>query len=366
MASSEDIDGRTHERAGGRSPMPRTAIVIAIVAVALLVYVLGDVLLAVFAAILLAVALDALAGLLVERTPMGRGLALTIVCILLLALLAGAFAFMIPAAIQQISDLWDRLVELIEAGIDELRRFPALAEMMENADPMEAAPTPGTIAGQAFNLVSALASGLAATIIVIAIALFMAASPNTYIRGTVRLVPFSWRARVAETIAASGWVLRWWLIGQLVSMVVLGVSTGIGLYLFGIELWLGLALLTALLTFIPFLGPWIAGVPIVLIAFAEGVGTGIGVTIFYVVLQNIEGSFLVPYIQQRAVHLPAALMIAAQIALGTLFGIAGLILAAPLMAVVLVGVNILYVEGVLGDRRATPDRRIAPPPEAMP
>lgn len=366
MASGEDIDGHTQERAGGRSPTPRTAIVITIVAVALLVYVLGDVLLAVFAAILLAVALDALAGLLDERTHMGRGLSLTIVCVLLLVLLAGTFAYMIPAAIQQISDLWERLVELIEAGIDQLQRFPAIAQMMETADPMDAAPTPGAIAGQAFDLVSALAGGLAATIIVIAIALFMAASPNTYIRGTVRLAPLSWRPRVAETLVTMGWVLRWWLIGQLVSMAVLGISTGIGLYLFGIELWLGLALLTALLTFIPFLGPWIAGVPIVLIAFAEGVGTGIGVTIFYIVLQNIEGSFLVPYIQQRAAHLPAALMIAAQIALGALFGIGGLILAAPIMAVVLIGVNILYLEGVLGDRRATPDRRIEPSPETMP
>lgn len=361
MAAGGDIERKT-----SAAPWSRTAIVLAIVAVALLVYVLSTVLLAVFAGILLAVALDALAGLLDERTRMGRGLSLAIVCVVLLALLAGAFAWMVPVALEQISALWERLVELIEGGVEWLQQYPVLAQALEEAEPVEAAPAPGAILGHAVDILSALGGGLAAVIIIVAIGLFVAASPNSYMRGTIRLAPIPWRACIGETLATSGYVLRWWLIGQLVSMVVLGVSTGIGLYLFGIDVWLGLAILTGLLTFIPFLGPWIAGVPIVLIGFSEGVGTGLGVTAFYVILQNVEGSFLVPYIQQRAVHLPAALMIAAQVALGTLFGLAGLILAAPLMAVVLIVVNLVYLEAILGDSRATPSKRIQPSPDAMP
>jgi predicted PurR-regulated permease PerM len=222
------------------------------------------------------------------------------------------------------------------------------------------------VSAQIASLVTALIGGIATAIVMVAIGLFLTVDPGLYVRGAIKLVPIARRARAAEVLATIGYALRWWLIGQLVSMTVLGVVTSAGLMFFGVELWLGLGLLTALLTFVPFLGPIIAGVPVLLIAFAEGAQTGIAVLIFYLVLQNVEGFLLTPLVQQRAVRLPPALLIAMQVLMGALFGIAGLLVAAPLTAAGMIAVNLLYIEGVLGDTRATPKRRIRPRYEGLP
>ncbi|WP_230533571.1 AI-2E family transporter [Microvirga roseola] len=159
-------------------------------------------------------------------------------------------------------------------------------------------------------------------------------------------------ALVSERV---GYTLHWWLIGQLVSMTVLGTLTSLMLWGLGIQLWLGLGVLTGVRTFIPFLGPIIAGVPVLAIAFAEGTQTGLIVLVLYLILQNTEGYFLTPMIQQRAAELPRALLIAMQVLMGLLFGAAGFILAAPLTAVGLVAVNLLYIEAALGDERSAPN-----------
>ena len=113
----------------------------------------------------------------------------------------------------------------------------------------------------------------------------------------------------------------------------------------GVDLWLSLGVLTAVLTFIPYLGPVIAGIPILIIAFAEGYQTGLIVLVFYLIIQNVEGNVLVPMIQQKAVNLAPALLIAGQVLMGTLFGSLGLIMAAPLAVVIMVLVKKLYLEG---------------------
>jgi predicted PurR-regulated permease PerM len=155
---------------------------------------------------------------------------------------------------------------------------------------------------------------------------------------------------VDDTLSAIAYALRWWFLGQLVSMLLLGVTVGLGLLVLGIELWFALAVLTALLTFIPFLGPLIAAIPIIVVGFAAGVETGIIVAVGYLVIQNIEGNVLVPMIQHKAVNLAPALLISVQVLLSLAFGVVGLILAAPLTVVAMVAVKKLYIEATLGDR----------------
>jgi predicted PurR-regulated permease PerM len=96
---------------------------------------------------------------------------------------------------------------------------------------------------------------------------------------------------------------------------------------------LGSGVLTALLTFVPYLGPLIAAIPILVIGFTESVQTGLIVTVFYFTVQNVEANIVVPWIQHKVVHLAPALAISAQILLGLLFGLPGFILAAPLTVV---------------------------------
>lgn len=135
-------------------------------------------------------------------------------------------------------------------------------------------------------------------------------------------------------------------------MALLGVTVGLGLFLLGIDLWFALGVLTALLTFIPFIGPLIAAVPIIAVGFTEGMQTGLIVLVGYLVIQNIEGNVLVPMIQHKAVDLAPAFLIAVQLLLGLIFGAAGLILAAPLAIVAMIAVQKFWVEHTLGDKVA--------------
>lgn len=192
--------------------------------------------------------------------------------------------------------------------------------------------------------------GVAGSLIVlIAIAVFAAADPALYRRGFLALLSTARRGEIEDALLESARGLRWWFLGQLVSMLLLGASVSVGLMLIGVDLWLSLGVLTALLTFIPFLGPILAGIPIVIVGFTEGVQTGLIVLAFYLVVQNVEGNFLIPMIQHKVVNLAPALLISVQVLMGTLFGPLGLIMAAPVTVVGMILVKNLHVERSVGD-----------------
>jgi predicted PurR-regulated permease PerM len=162
-------------------------------------------------------------------------------------------------------------------------------------------------------------------------------------------LPREHRPVLDDALSAVARALRWWFLSQLVSMLLLGVTVALGLWVIGVELWLGLGVLTALLTFVPYLGPLVAFLPIAMVAFAQGVETGLIVTVFYLAVQNVEGNVVVPWIQHKVVHLAPVLAISMQVLLGMVFGLAGFILAAPLTVVGMVLVQKLWVEAVIGE-----------------
>jgi predicted PurR-regulated permease PerM len=151
-----------------------------------------------------------------------------------------------------------------------------------------------------------------------------------------------------------------------ISMVFLAVSTWIALALLGVPLALMLAVLTGLMTFIPYLGPLVAAVPIILVAFVDSPTLALTAGVTYFLIQAVESNVLMPLVYQRTVHLPAALTLVAEIALGALMGLPGFIMATPLAAVILVAVRMLYVRDTLGDDLEQPVAELAtfehPPP----
>jgi predicted PurR-regulated permease PerM len=325
----------------------RTDTVLLITALAVLLWATAEVWLLVFAGILLAVGLDGLAGVLAERTPLSRGWALAAALVAIIVFLALAGLAVAPQFLEQLDQLWRQLGAFAHQVLQSLAQYGWAQQVIGDGEQMGDAV--GTVAGQVATATLGLLGLFASLIILVAITLFAVANPPLYRRGLLLLIPPERRARIDETLSAIAHALRWWFLGQLVSMLVLGASVSLGLLVIGVELWLGLGLLTALLTFIPFLGPIIAGVPIVIVAFVQGTQIGLIVLVFYLIVQTVEGHFLTPLIQQRAVHLPPVLLIGVQVLMGTLFGIMGLILAAPLTVVGMIAVQYLYVEDTLGE-----------------
>jgi predicted PurR-regulated permease PerM len=196
---------------------------------------------------------------------------------------------------------------------------------------------------------------LIGVVVVLAAGIYLAATPRLYTNGLLHLVPKPHRAAAAELLCKIAYVLRHWMLGQLVPMAVIGTLTAIGLKLIGIEMWLIIGLLAALFNFIPNFGPLVSFVPAFLLALAADPSKAMWVVALWVVAQCLEGYVLTPLVQRRAVELPPALTILVQVLMGLLLGTLGVILAAPLAAAGMVVVQTLWVREALGDPVTTPD-----------
>ena len=139
--------------------------------------------------------------------------------------------------------------------------------------------------------------------------------------------------------------LRWWLLGQMVPMVVLGIATFIGLLLLNIPLAFTLALLTAFMLFIPYLGSILSLIPAALVALMQGPERMLYVVILYLGVHSLEGYLLTPLVQRKAVHLPPVVTILSQFLMWTIAGLLGVIVATPLAAAGLTILNFFYYYG---------------------
>jgi predicted PurR-regulated permease PerM len=337
------------ERSFGWRVAQTTAIVLGVLLLASLLWFAADVLLLLFGAVLLAALLRAATNGLAALTGLSDGWALALVILLGAALLAGLGAVLVPQVIAEIPELVDNLGTTL-GELEQALGLGALVEDVANeVDLADVMPSPEGLLGGATGLLSATFGALANLVIVGVIGIYLAANPGLYLRGVARLVPKPRRARLRELLETLGRTLRWWMVGQLVSMTAVGVLSYIGLRLLDVPLALTLAVIAFFLTFIPFIGPLLSAVPVVLVAFSQGPTIALYALLFYALIQMLEGYLLTPNVQRRSVALPPALTIAAQVLLSVLFGALGVIMATPLAAVGLVVVRRLYVEGVLGD-----------------
>jgi predicted PurR-regulated permease PerM len=187
-------------------------------------------------------------------------------------------------------------------------------------------------------------------VVILFVGIFGAAEPAVYKKGLLLLVPPGYRQRMAQALEAVVFNLRWWFVGQVCLMVMMAVTTAAALWLIGIPLALTLGLITGVFELIPYIGAWLSAVPAALIALLLGPRYLIMTVALYLGLHILEGYVLVPLVQRRAVHLPPALTLVAQVLLGELLGALGLFVAAPLTVAVIVFLKMLYVEDALGDQ----------------
>lgn len=331
----------------------RTDTILLTAGLLLLSYFLGEVLLLVFAALLLSVGFDGVARATSERLHVSRGWALLGVVLAITTFIFGSLALTATQLIQQFMQVSETVVEFVErvqAWLSEHGAMSTLTDMNDGEDNGGLASVAREMAGRVMTFGMTAFGAVTSLVILVVLTVFLSSNPNLYRDGAVVLVPPPRRAMAEDTLSAMAHALRWWFLGQFVSMALLGITVGLGLFILGVELWLALAVLTALLTIVPFIGPLIATVPIVAVGFAEGVTTGVIVLVGYMIIQNIEGNFVGPMVQQKAVNLAPALLITAQVLLSIVFGVAGLILAAPITIVAMVAVRKLWVEHALGEQ----------------
>jgi predicted PurR-regulated permease PerM len=143
------------------------------------------------------------------------------------------------------------------------------------------------------------------------------------------------------------------MLGQLISMVFIGATSSVGLWLAGVPSFLALGLVAGLGQFVPVVGPWAAAIPGLIIALAKGPETFVWAGLVYLATTQVESNLLTPLILRKTASVPMAITLFAVVAMGVLLGPLGVLLATPLAMVAYVLVRMVYVEDVLGDR---PDR----------
>jgi predicted PurR-regulated permease PerM len=206
----------------------------------------------------------------------------------------------------------------------------------------------------ATGALSSLVGTLGALLIVFLSGIFVAATPSTYVRGLLHLVPLGGRPRARQVIVQVEDALGRWMLSKVFRMFLVGALTWAGLALLGIPLALTLGIIAGLLTFIPNIGPILALVPTVLLALMEGPMRALYVVALYVGIQQVENNIVTPLLEKKMLSLPPALTLAMQVFMGILVGPVGVAIASPLTAAGLVMVRMLYVEDVLHDHSATP------------
>lgn len=328
-----------------RPYVARVVVTLALIALGLLLWKLSDLLMVIFGSVVVSVLLSAMVSLLVRRARLSHGIALGVV----LAVLVAGFALLMWLFGAQLAAEMDSLKKSLPSAWADFHTWLAASPagpMVEQASGHLQSSFSG-IAAKAGTLALAASGNITNMLLMLVGGIYLAAQPKLYREGTLKLFPTDRRALVGDAMDASGNALKAWLGGQLVAMLVIGLLTGLGLWALGVPVAVGLGIITALLDFVPIVGPILAAIPAVLLGFTVSPQVALGALVLFIVLQQLESHVLQPLIQQRAVDLPPALLLISLFGIGALFGLPGVILAAPLTVVLYVLVKRLYVKEAL-------------------
>ncbi|HXG80851.1 MAG TPA: AI-2E family transporter [Sphingomicrobium sp.] len=275
-----------------------------------------------------AVLLDGGTRLLGRVLPIARGWRLAIVIISGFAFIGWVLWFAGSTFVGQFEAL--RLV--VSAQFD---RVMAWADEMGFIQEGSAASLGQQVLGSVGRLTSAVSTALGALasgLLIIVIGIFIAVEPRLYDRGVAWMLPVERRAHFYAISDKVGFTLRRLLAGRVLAMLFEGIATWIMLMLGGVPMAALLGLITGLLAFIPNIGALISGILMVAVGFSAGTGQGLWAIFVYFFVQNVDAYLVVPYIARKTVDLAPALVLAAQLIFGALFGFLGLLLADPIMA----------------------------------
>jgi len=202
----------------------------------------------------------------------------------------------------------------------------------------------GRVTQFVFPFLSHTVAVFAGLMLIIFMAIYIGADPNTYHRGLMHLFPHRTRERAGEVLSSIAIVLRRWLVTQMIAMAVIGTVTTIALLILNVKAAFALGLIAGLLEFIPTVGPILSAVPAIAMGFLDSPEKALTVVALYGGIQFLENHLLIPMLMKGGVNVPPVLTILGQALMTILFGFLGLMVAVPLMAASIVLVRMLYVE----------------------
>jgi predicted PurR-regulated permease PerM len=315
------------------------------------IYQVSTVVLAFLLTMLFSVVLDGPVGYLAQRgLPRSLGVLVIIVVLTGTLWLFGLFlAPTVGSQARQFADEFPTLLEETGGLIERFQNFFGL-DLPIQPDPnglLDAARsflTEGRVWEAAAGVGMTVATVISLALVVLLAAVYLVAMPEPWIEGFVAIFPAERRQRVREVLEELHRTIQRWILGQLVAMTFIGVSSAIALHFIGIPFALLLGIFAALIAFIPYLGAIVGGIPPLLLALVTDPILAVWVILVYTVIQMFEGYVIQPLVMSQAVRLHPALVLFAILVMGTLFGIIGVLLAVPLVAALQVLVSELWVK----------------------
>jgi predicted PurR-regulated permease PerM len=327
------------------------AIVAAVFVITLTLLRLAQLWILLFGSVIVAVILRAIVDPLVARLRIKDGLAVLIAVTTLVALAVAAAVFFGGQIVGQATTLSEELPQRWATLQQRLQQSAHGAAVIGQLG--ELAPQAGQWIDRMPRLVMGTLSGVTTFVLVMVAGVFLALRPAESRDGLLSLFPIERRPRLREVMDTCGAALKGWLRAQLISMVLMGVMVGLGLWLIGVPSPLALGLLTGLAEFVPLVGAIASAVPGLILASTAGLHVfGLALAL-YIVAHQIEANLIMPLVQRNVAALPVVLGIFAVVAFGTLFGPLGVVFAVPLALVIHTLVSMLYRRDVLHDQAAT-------------
>jgi predicted PurR-regulated permease PerM len=274
-----------------------------------------------------------------------------------------------PTIADQAVQLWETFPELLENAQDhagQLREALGLGSSFGLGSLNVVDSARNFLSGGALTTVANVGAGVASVIsyvVVIVIAtIYAVAQPKPLVNGFVALFPAGRRQEVRRILRELYETVQRWFVGQLASMLLIGVLSTVALYLIGVPFALLLGIFSGLISFIPFVGPLISVIPPLLLALIGTPIDALWVVLAYAAIQTIESYLIQPLVMSRAVSLHPAVVMFALLIMGTLFGFVGVLIAVPLVAAIAVLLRELWIERM--DSLGTDPK--PPPPKGEP
>ncbi|MBD2162992.1 AI-2E family transporter [Calothrix membranacea FACHB-236] len=331
---------------------------IGLIAIVLSLYILWqikEVLLLMFAAVVLASTLNRLARWF-QRWGIKRGFAVLIAVGIFFALIVGFFWLIVPPFTAQFHELTYRVpqgLERLNSWVNAMKtQVPAqLVPYIPDLDSLikQAQPFINKLVGNSFAFVSGSLEALLKILLVLVLTGMLLANPLAYRRVFVRLFPSFYRRRVDGILNQCETSLEGWVIGALIAMGVVGLMSVIGLSALSVKAALALGVLAGFLNLIPNLGPTMSVVPAMAIALLDAPWKAVAVLILYFFIQQAESNFITPVVMAHQVSLLPAVTLISQLFFVTFFGFLGLFLALPLTVVAKIWLQEVLIKDVLDE-----------------
>lgn len=307
-----------------------------------------NVLILIFAGILIASYFRGVSQFIKKKTGWSSWITLSISTVGTFLVVVGLFWLIGATVGSQAAQLEETLPGIAEDVEESLRKTAVGTELVEKIEEVRSSGEMTTYISRFFATTFGFIGDF---YIILIIGIFFTASPQLYRNGITQLVPPRGREKAVEVQKRLATGLKKWLAGKFIAMLAVFVLTAIGLAILGIPMWLTLALLAGLLNFVPNFGPLAAMIPAVLVGLATSPTTALIIAIMYISIQLLESSIINPQAQKKLIKIPPALIIISQLLVGALSGIWGVILATPLVLMIIILVQELYVKRINKEAR---------------